>query len=169
MTECVSRVSWRDAGTSTKFDRKELLQFSKEDVSECMCVCASEAESFSLNVQRCVCVCVAHVCVCVCAVQCVCVAQYLLRHLHAALQGGGGRLPECSEECTCGLQLISYLCGVWCSAHVACERLLTWESDPKDYESDRPSRRSQDLNSFLTFSQICLFLYASAQVSFCSI
>ena len=37
-------------------------------------------------------------------------------------------------------------------AHVAWERLLTWESDPKDYASDRPSLRSQDLNSFLTFS-----------------
>ena len=68
---------------------------------------------------------------------CVCVAQYLLRHLHAALQGGGGRLPECSAE--------------WGAAHVACHRLLTWESDPKDYASDRPSPRSQDLNSFLTF------------------
>ena len=34
------------------------------------------------------------------------------------------------------------------------ERLLTWESDPKDYASDRPSLpRSQDLNSFLIFSK----------------
>ena len=34
------------------------------------------------------------------------------------------------------------------------ERLLTWESDPKDYASDRPSLpRSQDLNSLLIFSK----------------
>ena len=81
------------------------------------------------------------VCVCaLCTVQCVCVCVWpnissdtFTRHCK---EGEG----VCRNVLQCR------------GAHLAWERLLTWESDPKDYASDRPSLRSQDLNSFLTFS-----------------